>query len=84
MGVVVGSVTGEETVKMSARQHKREIKVRGTETPDLTSCSKFVLVNEPTQQIVSSNAHALSRPRSRLGPRVRRVEPQGPMWPSPL
>src|SRR6266540_6301761 len=36
----------------------------------------------PTQQIVSSNAHALSRPRSPLGPGVRRVEPQGPMWPS--
>src|SRR6266540_2434981 len=48
--------------------------LKGTQTPDWTSSSELVLMDEPTQHGARSNAGVLGRPRNRIRRRLWRLE----------
>ena len=48
--------------------------LKGTESPDPGSCSKFVFVDEPAQHIPPLDTQAIGGLTGRIRPRVRRPE----------
>ena len=55
--------------------------VKGTETPDRASSSKFVLMDEATQHIMSSNSRSIGWTRRRMGSPPRRPQVESSMGP---
>ncbi len=58
--------------------------LKGTQTPDRTSSSNVILMDETTQDLAGSNGCALGRPWSWIRPRVRRLEHETSVGPSPV
>jgi hypothetical protein len=52
----------------------RQLWVKGTQTLDQDSSDQLVLMDEATQHIAPSNARAVDEPRSRIRPRIGRLQ----------